>query len=272
MHKIPIHLAQSLPFSQEMTLLDASLLYFAIGAPIGVYYYYEKRNLKNTGYLWLKTFLTYVFWVWFAFDIAFVKLGKSLKSTQRLSRNDDTITTTEREILILRKEIESLIINSKAKGSIYEFRESIERYTGLTLAVQNVESITLSNENGNSGHFVYGFADNPISQACHFRRNNNLLNCHRNRARAEFCEFFAGLDVEDSTIKLLARTSIRFVEALNDGDAKNLLIRSFESNAQIPSADSVLCSERELWNSEKHKQSTDLKLLNNIQSHPKRSF
>lgn len=251
-------LAQALPFIKLMNLNDFLIIYLACGAPFGVYYFFDNRTSPNVSFLFLKSFLIFLFWMPFA-------LRMLLKNTKLFKNNFDRISQTDSDIFNkifpVQKEIEKVLIKSDLKLSIYEFREVAERYIGLTIAKQNAECIT-TNENTESEIFKIAENENTkISSICFNRRNRKLLFFHQKNARQDFLDIIskilsASADKQSRNIllsQIVTAFSYKLVTLINDTKA--------QADISVMSGDlqqndlnlNVINMENELWKTEKHK-------------------
>jgi hypothetical protein len=249
-----------------MNILDVTILYFAIGAPFGAFHYFELRNRKDKKFVLLESFLTSIFWIRSAIKIFRSKspdwFGSTIKSSPKPSQN----LKVEQEVFKFHKEIEKLFVTNKSNGSIYEFREAVERYTGLSLAIQNVKRITPRAKYKNAKMIFPEIANNFVSEACHLRRNHKLLSFHHNLARQEFCGIINRMLVNGADEILLAKVSVEFARVLNDSEGQKLISQMLDERRQtIPNA-SVTNSENDLWKTGKLKPSLDNQVLINFKT------
>lgn len=224
-----------------MNFYDLLIIYLAGGAPLGVYYYFQNRRAGNVELLWLKTLVNFLFWIPFAFKI--LSENKSFKSVFDFGKNTDS--DIEKKIAPLRKDLETSIIKNIPQLSVFEVREILERYTGLTIAFQ-AEHNFLQIEND---FFKVTAHKNPqLAAICAARRNRERLFFHQTEARNDFLQL-AG----SSENKNLQRQAIEFVILLKDSEAQNALEKMFSADGQIKNSESVKDTEIDLWKSETRK-------------------
>jgi len=234
-----------------MNLTDFIIIYLACGAPFGVYYFLQSRNKTESPIIWLKIFLTFFFWIPFA--LLFVR--QFLFSKKVLHPNYHSTSVFEAKdngnIYLIQKEIEKKISESRLKVSLFEFRETLERYVGLTLA--NQEASTKVSERGKE---IFRIAENSnveLAANCLHRRNRKLLAFHQTEARKDFLQMIGKLSDSMTDKKNLENLAIGFVRLLKDKQAEKNLEKIFAANLQTDIPPSVLHLEKDLWNPQEHK-------------------
>lgn len=247
----------------SMNLVDFIFLYFAFGAPFGVLYYFENSNQKPVNYLSLRSFLTSIIWLPFAIKIFRSKIFKQRRGAKPDSDHLCSLQKLKPPIFRFQAELEELYLRSKSNVSIYEFRETIERYIGLTVANQKVECITGSADDGNAhlNNLVGG--NSEVFQACLLRRNHKLLSYHLNLARREFFDILGEMRNLVADRENLRQLSSEFVVVLNDFEAHKLISSTFAGSPQIENDLLVNVSENEIWTTDKIKRSRENQVLTN---------
>ncbi len=114
-----------------MNSLDFLIIYLTCGAPLGVFYFLQNRKAQNDNQFWLKTFFTFIFWFPFGLRLLRNHINKKFFAGKRIFSKSEK---KETEIFLFQKQFEEILQKSKLQISIFEFREAIERYVGLTLA------------------------------------------------------------------------------------------------------------------------------------------
>jgi len=235
-----------------MNLLDLLIIYFACGAPFGVYYFLKNRMRTDTRSLELKTFLTFLFWVPFALLL----LKRSVNFNASVLNFGETHlvdSKREKEISSVQKEMEKILLASNLEISIYEFRETLERYAGLTLTAQTDEAKTSEYER--EIFHISNTNNVELGSICLNRRNRKRLSFHQSRARRDFFYLIGQLLESDSGETRLESLSNNLVRLLNDTEAENNLEEIFARSKQTLIRLNVVKSEKELWKPERHKPS-----------------
>jgi len=146
--------------------LDLTVVYFAFGAPLGVYEITRNRRSPKTAALAAVHFV-----LWPLFAAASLRQSLAVPVQERSS---------EQEIDDLRIEFEALF-DTGQEGDILEFRDIFARYTGLAMVVQ------ASKYSGSAELFtVAGHNDRMLASRCMERRNRRRLEFHLLQARNEF--------------------------------------------------------------------------------------
>ena len=234
-----------------MNLTDFIIIYLACGAPFGVYYFLQSRNEVESPIIWLKIFLTFLFWIPFAFLLfrQFLVSNENLHSNHYLTSVFET--EDEGNIYLIQKEIEKKISESRLEFSLFEFRETLERYVGLTLAHR--EAFTKVSEREKE---IFRIAENSnveLSANCLHRRNRKLLAFHQTEARKDFLHMIKKLFGSMTDKKSLEYLAVEFVQLLKDNQARNSLEKTFAANLQTGIPPNVLQQEKDLWNPQEHK-------------------
>lgn len=192
-----------------MSLLDFAIVYLSVGAPLAVNYFFLNRALLQSKQLWLKTFLTLLFWIPFAIKIArreFVEL--------RFGSSDDN----EKSIEAAQKRVEKIFLESASKTSVFEFRETLARYVGLTLADETGTAKICEHERE-----IFRAAkieDVQTAASCLARRNRQRLVRHQAAARNDFLQTIREAFDSSSDSQKFHDAIAAFVESLNDRAAR----------------------------------------------------
>lgn len=220
-----------------MNLIDLIIIYLACGAPLAVYYFQYNRCIETRPHLLrLKTILVFFFWVPFAFDLV------------RQNRNvtfAPANTGLSENFYSIQKQIEKILLESDLKISIYEFREIVERYVGLTLANQNAAAQSLPQEA--EIYLVSNVKNIELASICFGRRNRERLLFHQTEARKDFLRLIEELSEFDANQIQLADSSFRIVQMLNDSEAFKSLENIFAAGLQTDWRQNVQWLEKDLW-------------------------
>lgn len=223
-----------------MTWIDCTIVYLACGAPLGVYYFLLHRTRAESFRLWLKSFLTFVFWMPFAFQI--------VREHKIFDAGYSGLNSKEQDIQIAQKQIEKHLLESVSKISLFEFRETLERYVGLTLADRR-DAIKVS-EQEREIFRAAEIKNVALAAACLERRNRKRLSFHQSEARRDFLQLIERLFASSESREKLHQTVIEFVVIMNDLAAREKLEKLFAGRLQTAEARPVEQTEKVLWKSE----------------------
>ncbi len=231
-----------------MNLIDLIIIYLACGAPFGVYFYLQNRVRSKSNYLWLKTTLAFVFWISFA--VLIIRKSKSFKKLFIPDFNKKRLTDgwIEEKLYLIQKAIEKIIFESNLEMSLFEFRQTIERYVGLTLSLKsnNVNVTEQEKEIFRAGEIK----NIEIASICLQRRNRKRLIFHQTRARQDFLQITKSLFDSISDTNKFENSVTEFVNLLSDLTAQESLEIIFSTNLQTDNLQSVKQSEKVVWKTE----------------------
>lgn len=234
-----------------MNLTEYLIIYLACGAPFGVYYFLHNRTKSGSSKLWLNTLITFAFWIPIAFRL--LRENKILNKSVNL-KFDVALTldaTQEKKLNLIQKQFENFLPESSLKISIYEFRETINRYIGLTLANQShSEKASITDKE------IFRISENKnieLAAICLYRRNQKRLSFHHIQARQDFLHFINQLSEFSEHKNIISNLAVEFVKILNDLEANTLLEKMFMKTSQTDKYFVVKQLEKDLWNTEIHK-------------------
>jgi hypothetical protein len=229
-----------------MNLYDFLIIYFACGAPVGVYYFLQNRHRSNRQKLLLKTFLAFTAWMPFA-------LRYLTKNRFFQNRFDDNFggeplsdSALERKVQTAKTRLEKALFEADSNISIYEVREIFDRYVSFTLSRQIDNRHSHFALKDNEIFRVAGHSNSRLAAICRRRRNRRQIIFHQTLARRDFLNLFAGKPKFEAA-------AIEFVSLLKDLEAKDAIEKMFNSERQRTKAPFVKDAEKQLWNSETHK-------------------
>lgn len=185
--------------------MDLLIIYFACGAPFGVYQITATNHRLNTQAA-LRVFLRICFWPVFA--------GSTL--IQWFSREHSSKTDLDRRIDGIRTEIENLAFGNDSASSIFDFREILHRYAGLSeaanagIASNSADEVFKLSKNGSA----------DIASACLARKNQRKLSFHQSLARDEFVDIISELANAD---KRILSSAVELANSINDPETANIL-------------------------------------------------
>lgn len=243
-----------------MNIADFIVIYLACGAPVGVYYWLEKRTDLSAHKLWPGTLFRFFFWFFFLGRLVAENLFLP-SATDRPVRH--TSFLQEKRIDALQKQFEILLRNRPDRTdrqrmgpalSVYEFREILQRYTGLTLAAK----VRDEDESGCNDLFsLSGHPDAELAQICLNRRNRNHISFHQRKARLDFLRIIGQLTGTVADNDSLGRLAIEFARVLNDQEAAARLSEMIENIQQTGEKTHVKPAEEELWETNRHAPKPD---------------
>lgn len=239
--------AQPLPIRKPMNRIDFLIIYFSCGAPFAVYYFLQNKTGSKTPVFWLSNSLVWMFWLPFALFLLF-KNRRVLSDLNFLNTSSD-VSEKERKIYQFQKQIERILLESELEISIFDFRETAERYTGLTMAAQN-------DPDKDWGKEIFLAAKNEkheLGKICLQRRNRKRLAFHQTEARRDFLQIIKQLTDSISDRETLERSSLEMVGLLNDWAARETLVKMFAENMQTGKVQNVEYTEKDLWNPQERK-------------------
>jgi len=235
-----------------MNAIDLFIIYLACGAPFGVYYFFQNRSSAKSKLLWFKTLLNFFFWLLPAF-----RLLRQNKNFRRVFGTDKSLPeNSERQINLhsCGKQIEKIFLAGNLETSVYEFREVIERYIGLTIAAQQ-DAAQISGAENEFFRAASRTQNVESGARCLTRRNRKRLVLHQTEARKDFLHLINQLFGFDSDVKKLEQSAIEFVLILRDPEAQVELEEMFARSVQTADRLSVHQTEKDLWKTETPKPS-----------------
>ena len=247
-----------------MNLRDLLIIYLACGAPFGVYYYLQNRNRTETKLLWLKSLFRFV--VWIPFAIRMVARNSFLTNLYNNSfdKTSETDLKIELEIEEIKKSFERHVSDAAPQFSIYEFRETFDRYVGLSFEVRDdIKNIPAAET---ELFRITNHTNKNLGVICLNRRNRKRLSFHQKIARRDFFEICKKLFENSAARPLMVSKAVRLAELLDDFEAQQLFENLSPRAQQFREKQSVINPENEIWNSEKPKPLTDNKISTNLQA------
>ena len=230
-----------------MNLIDFFIIYLACGAPLSVYYFLHNASEIRFKFFWLKTVCVFFFWMPFALSL--LRQEKNFKiNCSDFGKKFSEKTETTKKFHSIQKQIEKILLESDLKISIYEFREIVERYIGLTLVEQNTAAKNLQPEA--EIYHVTQAKNVELSSICFNRRNRKRLLFHQTEARKDFLRFIEKLSENCSDRTGLSDLSFELVQILKDSEALKNLENIFAIALQTNWRQNVNRLEKDLWKPE----------------------
>lgn len=230
-----------------MNLIDFIIIYLACGTPFGMYHFIDNRKSDSHR---LKSLFTVFVWIPYA-----IRLLRE-KFTGRFSNPNPgelEFVALENEAVLekTKKELERVLVKNIEIFSTFEFRETIERYIGLTIANRIENQYPTDKE---KDLFQISGSDNKILAAkCLHRRNLKLLSFHHSLARKDFLKFVFKYKNDISDAEKFYYLLFKFIRLLQDDEAENIIKNNFAFVAQRAKDITVTDLEKEIWTPEIHK-------------------
>lgn len=231
-----------------MNLLDFLVIYLACGTPFGMYHFIYHRK---SGSHWIKSLL--IVFVWFPYAFGLVRMKFSEKfSSDSFQKSNNLETEPELVLEITRKKLEQTFAGSNNSFPIFEFKETIERYIGLTLAIRSKHQKVSEKE---LNFFkISGNENKKLAAKCLHRRNLKLLSFHHRLARRDFFEFIFKHKDKLSDLENYYHLLFNLVDILQDDEARILIENNFLPDSQSENDTTVTSTENDIWIPELHIQ------------------
>ena len=246
-----------------MNLRDFLIIYLACGAPFGVYYFLQNRKEFETEVLWLKSLLRFIFWIPFAAGL--VARTSTFTNLYKSETNFASKAEVERELEIdeVKKFLENILSETGIGLSIYEFRETFDRYAGLSAENlrENVETAASETE-------IFRISNHPdknLGEICLHRRNRKRLSFHQKIAGRDFVSMLGRFFDKARQPQILFTKAAKLAALLRDSDVQNALEKIYRNTLQTMENRTVRNTEKERWNSARQKPLTEHKISTNLQ-------
>lgn len=231
-----------------MNLFDFIIIYLACGAPFGVYYFLQNRNLPNNKFFFLKIVFNFVCWIPFAVSLISKKNFFSNLFDYKFDHKVVLDAERETEIFSIKRFYEIELFEKFSQFSIFEFREVFDRYVGLTL-----EANSSNQEIADSVRDFYQISESPnkkLAENCLQRRNRQRLFFHQTLARNDFWELIGKIFNNSQNRAEIFDKSSHLIELLKDSESNFFLQRLSAKGLQTLENDYVSETENELWKTE----------------------
>jgi hypothetical protein len=219
----------------EMTWIDFLIIYLAVGAAFGVYFFLKNREYFSLFFLFLYSIFVVCGWVWFAAEL----IWRRIFSYSAAARAEAAGWQCECEVKRAAEDLQRAFaaVRNQNTEFFFEFREIIDRYVGLSLAAQGDAGATEAEMEffraaGRSRREV------PIAAEILHRRNLLRLETHRIAARQDFLQACGKLAAHER----LQTEARRLAILLKDTEA----VRALQQISNNKSEHNEF-SERDLW-------------------------
>ncbi|MBC7795852.1 MAG: hypothetical protein H7Z37_03150 [Pyrinomonadaceae bacterium] len=228
----------------EMNFIEFLTIYLAIGAAFGAHYYLYQRRSFSTALLF-QTLCATVFWVLYAAKKIYINL-----LTPKDTRNQSVLdSSAEIGIESVKRDLQTSFINLSINDdslSYFRFNETVERYVGLSLALQNSTIEAKPTASETETFRISGFDKHEIETAgrCLHRKNFLKLQAHQAFARQEIAETiesiadslksressYAAPNLDSREWREFQHDLLSLFEILSDKQTKSSVTRIFDNN------------------------------------------
>jgi hypothetical protein len=200
-------------FPSSMTMVDITILYFAIGLPFGVHFFLKNRFADL---LWLKAFAATLLWIPYSVLLLHQRVTKMLIN----SDFDKKFLSVSK----YQKNIEIMLVKNKKDSSLFDFREVAERYIALTLNLSEQNQVI--GENKKELFRIANTKNIDLSAICLNRINVTKLRNHQSNSRKDFFNFLKSISGNQSDRREIWTNADLIAESLGDGELASLLAES----------------------------------------------
>lgn len=229
-----------------MNSFEFFILYLSCGAPFGVYFFFQNRHRAGFMVALMKSFLTVVVWIPYALKLLNANITKN-SSVSKFAASDESDAVLIRKLDDIQKRMLQILLESRTDVSVFELREVIERYAGLTLAGQTNEV----GENESEVFKITNHKNAELGAKCLHRRNRLRLELHQRLASRDFLKLLSKFS--DFEAEKLCPTALEFITLLNDVETRRAVENLFATGSQIDDGFTVKQGENVVWKSEEHK-------------------
>jgi hypothetical protein len=188
-----------------MTFSDAIVIYLACGSPFAVHVMMTKRDGKTFRRM-LRAAGSFAGWPLLAVHHGLrLVLGKPVDATDRNSEPAQSAAS-------LLKEMENAACIPAIRRSVFDVRDILERYAGLSEAF-------FSDGGQMEMPEIFDISDHPapaVGRACLSRRTRERLGMHLNEARAEYVDLITGLVSVLEAPSSLQRLAVDIAQSVRD--------------------------------------------------------
>jgi hypothetical protein len=224
-----------------MDFTEIIIVYLALGSPFGVYYYLQNHSI-------IKAVCVLLLWIPYAYTLSQGKVTNLLPN--------DEFVVNFKLVSIYKKLIEQYLSKNLPQFSIFETREVLERYIGLTLSQKE------SNEIGKNETEIFQIAGSKnvkLGGICLHRRNQTKLNYHQTLARRDFLKLLNEcVHFEDNN--KVYDSAIQIATILDDVETEKA-IKNLQRFPQKYEPISVQTMENDLWNSKLQPKNVQAKIM-----------
>lgn len=176
---------------------DLLIIYLSCGAPFGVHYFLQKRDKTTVFGLFYRSCGVSLLWIAYAPYLLWRKNAAESITHKTFFKPDPEISLLGQQISVLQEQILQAFIELNSKTGLglhfFTFRDVLERYAGLTLALKADENTV-----GESDFEIFRIAGRKkkelsLAGKCLAKRNSMRLKAHQSNAREDFFKQMADL-------------------------------------------------------------------------------
>ncbi len=223
-----------------MSFSEIIIMYLTFGAPFGVYHYLQNRSSHFRVSNAFFSIAVATIWIGYAVKMArdtiFIpndEFDTVLFSDSQIS---DNLERSQKDLFRALGEVK--IQNPATTNfSVFELRETLERFVGLTLELKNVALNSKPTAPELEVFKIVGrTTDSEIGGICIHRRNVIRLRAHREKAREDFLATTVSLYVDiltknpkNETLERFRDSSIQIADELDDHQTARQLEQKFNA-------------------------------------------
>ncbi len=190
---------------------DLLIIYLSCGAPFGAYHFLQNRGKTPVLGLFPRSLAVLLLWIPFAYLLWRKNVAKRLTGKEFFSPNPE-ISLLEQQISVLQEQILQAFVELNSKNGLglrfFAFRDVLQRYTGLTLALKANESMV-----GENDLEIFRIAGRkkkelPLAGKCLAKRNSMRLKSHQSKSREDFLGYLAKLSETARSNNLNGKTPV----------------------------------------------------------------
>lgn len=232
-----------------MNYIDFIIIYLTCGAPFGVYYFLQQRDKiklgQNVTFIWLKCGVITFFWFPFAIKLLQRFVTNKLQKS-KFAETNQVDSSLKEKIEVYEKEVLQILLIEKIRISPFEFRETLERFVGLTLNCSN--KIKDSNVTISEFYEINTHENAKLATICLNRRNRLRLQYHQTLASRDFLRLIEKINAELVENEIFSTLSIDFATLFEDIEFTAKLKQIFDTSTQNEYDFIVTEREQYLWN------------------------
>lgn len=239
-----------------MTLLELFIVYLTVGAPFGAHYYLTRADFKSVAPLWLRAIAAGSGWTIYAAFLLRERISSaSRKQQNRRAADCEKIDSIAQDLTTAANEL----LANNSELSFFEFRETLERYIGLTETVNDLkfESADAPRETEIFRVAKRSKKEQRLGAQLVARRNARRLLAHHASARIDFARVVEKLHqfsfkTEPETLRRCERDAAHLAHLLGDAEAIELLKKSSSTRqtAARANVEKATQSEQIIWKTE----------------------
>ncbi|MDH3492685.1 MAG: hypothetical protein OEM82_03980 [Acidobacteriota bacterium] len=221
---------------------EAAIIYFSIGAAVGAHYFFKANRIERQRRM-IRAKVLSVTMLWPGYAL-WVTLGRFERRylTNFFAFSPFLDSKNHLELRIARKNLESLLAKASETAGLFSWRETLDRYTSLSLAAADpFESRRFE---------ILRHSPNAMQETqviCLNRRNRERLKLHRKNACNEFMNSLARLLTISENPGKAGIAAVEFAKLLNDEEAANRIEQLVADLKQTRRSSPVRELENRTW-------------------------